>query len=117
MKKFKLIGAVIVVLVVSNLVLAVSPLSGNTNNFATLMVEKLDKDVQLTDSQKNVIKKKANTFITTMQNANSKTTEKEKFNFKKQASDEYEALLDSLLTSDQKERRNIKIQQRENAAK
>ena len=105
--------AVLAAFVCLNLVFAVNPEKGKNDDLANLVIEKLNKDVQLTDSQKIILKEKFNAFVGKMENANKKSTENDKFNSKKTASDEYEMVLDSILTTNQKEQLNIKVAERE----
>jgi hypothetical protein len=112
MKKLKLITAVIAVLTLSNLISAANPKNGKSDNLADLVIEKLNKDVQLTDSQKIILIKRFNVFVNKMDEANNKSTEKDKFNSKKQYSDDYEIVLDSVLSSNQKQQLSIKIAER-----
>jgi len=117
MKTLKFIAAIIAVITVSNLILAVNPKNGKDDNLAELVIGKLNNDVQLTDSQKIILKERFNAFVSKMDNADKKSTEKDKFNSKKQASDEYEIVLDSILSTNQKEQLSIKIAEREKTTK
>ena len=115
MKKFKLITAVIAVLVYTNLLFAGNPkTSGSEDNLANLLIEKMGKDVVLTDSQKLVIKTKLKTYIIKMQNAHALTKNDERFSKKEQASNEYQSSLDSILTPTQSQQLQLKIKEREN---
>lgn len=118
MKTTNLVITVCAVILSAGLLFAEKPASkGKDANTEDLMISKLNDDVQLTDSQIILIKEKAKTFMTKSKNVNSKATVKENFEVKKQAFDEYEIFLNSLLTEEQKEKRAIRIQQRaENAA-
>jgi len=99
----------------SNLIYAAKPLNSNDDNLADLLIEKMGKDVVLTDSQKLVVKQKLKTYIVKMKNAQTLSNGDEKFSNKKQANNEYQSSLDSILTSDQKLQLNVKIKERENA--
>jgi len=110
MKTPKLIKATIAILLFSNLLF-----SANPENIAGNMIAKISKDIVLTDSQKVVIQTKANEFVIKMQSANLLTNEEAKFASKKQASNEYKAILDSLLTNEQRKQLQIKIKIREDA--
>jgi hypothetical protein len=92
---------------------AEKPLIENPENIATIMIEKLGYDVQLSDSQKMIIKLKAKEFVVKMKTGNSVSNEKDKFSYKKQASNQYHAALDSILTDNQKEQIKLKIAERE----
>lgn len=117
MKKLKLITAVMAVFVCLNLVIAVNPVKGKNDNLADLVIEKLNKDVQLTDSQKVILKVKFNAFAGKMKDGDKKSSEKERFDSKKVAYDEYEAFLDSILSTTQKQQQNLKIAEREKTTK
>lgn len=113
MKKLKLITAIVAMSVCLNLVFAGKPLKETKENLAKMLIEKLGKDVQLTDSQKIVLNEYAKTFITKMESTDSIPNNETKFKSKEQASLEYQTLLDNLLTNSQKEQRKIKIKDRE----
>lgn len=109
MKKLKLMMAIIAILVFSNLLFAAKPLTNDDNNLAGLMVDKLDKSVILTDSQRVVILQNVKAFILKVQNIDTSLSDNEKFKLKKQASDDYDAFLESVLTNGQKETLVMKI--------
>jgi galactokinase len=71
---------------------------------AEITIEKINKDVQLTDSQKTVLKENFNIRVKKIELASKKLNEKEKFDSKKNAADEFYATLDSILTPIQKEK-------------
>lgn len=112
MKKIKLITAVVAALVCMNFVFAVSPLKGNADKLAAIMVEKVNADVQMTDSQKTIMLVKAKEFAITMQIANSKTSKDEKSFIKKDAYQKYNMSLDSLLTDEQRNQLKVKRTER-----
>jgi len=89
--------AIIAILMVSNLVHA-----GNPKNLASKMIDKLDKNVLLTDSQKVALQLKATSFAAKMQNTDSQTSPEEKSASRNHAYQEYKTTLDSILTNDQK---------------
>lgn len=117
MKKLKLITVIISILVSSNCLFAKNPLNGDATNIANIMIDKLGKDIQLSDSQKVIILQKATDFIIKIQNANLSSTNNDKFTLKKQASEEYRMTLDSLLTNEQREQKKVKCKEREDHAK
>ncbi|MEA4935855.1 MAG: hypothetical protein VB102_04335 [Paludibacter sp.] len=113
MKTTKFIITVCVVFLCTVLLFAEEPTEKRNNtNLEDLIVLKLNDDVQLTDTQRIIIKKKAKAFVSKSKGVNLNTTSKENFEIKKHASDEYEILLDSILTEEQKGQRAIKIKQR-----
>jgi len=115
MKKIKFLVAVIAVLLFSNLLFAGNPkTSGSEYNLADLLIEKMGKDIILTDSQKLVVKAKLKTYIVKMKNAHALTNGDERLSKKEQASNEYQSSLDSILTPAQNQQLKIKITEREN---
>jgi len=84
---------------------------------ADIIIGKLDKDVQLTDSQKIVLKNKFNTLVKKSEDADKKSNKNEVFSSKKVAYDEYEAALDSILSTTQKQQLNSKNTEREKGTK
>lgn len=110
MKKLKFMLACSAILMFSNLAFAVNP-----DNLANKMVTKLSKDIVLTDSQKVVILAKATELTVKRQSANTLTDKTEKSDLKKQVFQEYKAVLDSLLTSEQKQQLSLKQTERRDA--
>lgn len=117
MKKLKLLMAVVAAFVCLNFAFGADPKKDKNDNLADLVIEKLNKDVQLTDSQKMKLKVKFNAFANKMEDADKKSKDKEKFDSKKSAYDEYEAFLDSTLSTTQKQQQILKITEREKAIK
>lgn len=115
MKTPKLIMACMAIVLCTNFLFAGNPKNDATDNLATLLIEKLGKDIVLTDSQKVKVKQNLKVYIVKMQNAHALSNNSEKFTLKKQAGTDYQTSLDSLLTSDQKDQLNAKIKERENA--
>jgi len=114
MKTTKITITVCAVILGMGLLLAQKPTDkGKNNELIELIVEKLNADVQLTDSQKTAIREYTITFIGKMESSHLKTNEKERFTSKEQASLEYELMLENILTNDQKEQRNTKMKERE----
>ncbi len=113
MKRLKLMATIIVAFLCFNFVSGVNPVKGKNDNLSDLVIDKLNKDVQLTDSQKIILKEKFKAFVVKMEDADKKTNEKDKFETKRLASDEYEAILDSILNTQQKEQLSVKVTQRE----
>jgi hypothetical protein len=111
MKKFNLILAVVAVLMFTNLTFGANP-KKNANQIATVMIEKMSADIVLTDSQKVAIKATALELATKVQNANSKSDKTERKTLKKQAFQTFNAVLDSTLTSDQKNLLKTKANER-----
>jgi len=115
MKKLKLALAGIAILMFAGNLFAADPLITDANNLAGIMVDKLSKDIILTDSQKVIIRQNATAFFGKMQKANSSSSDNDKFKLKKQASDEYKVILESILTTEQKETLLKKAKEREDA--
>jgi|GEM_PF-3566356 len=102
--------AIIAIHVISNFAFA-----GNPENLGSKMIEKLNKDVQLTDSQKVILQVKATDFALKMQNAKSQTNTADISAIKKQANQEFKTCMDSLLTNDQKAKLTIRKNERRQA--
>lgn len=85
-------------------------------DLTTTMIASINADVVLTDSQKVVLSEYAKVYISKMEAAHSKTDNKEKMKSKETAFMEYESMVDSILTPNQREIRMDKIKQREAAA-
>ncbi|MDO9152796.1 MAG: hypothetical protein Q7U47_03655 [Paludibacter sp.] len=75
---------------------------------AEMYIEKMNKDVALTDSQKVEIKKRFIKYVTKIENAHSKSDKSEAIKSKKISTDEYQMSLDSILTNNQRETINQK---------
>ncbi len=113
MKRLKLITAVVAAFVCLNFVFAVNPKKETTENLATMLVDKLGIDVQLTDSQKIVIKECTKRYIINMESADSISSSESKFKSKEKISQDYVASIDSLLTTNQKSKLKTKNSERE----
>ncbi|HLP04164.1 MAG TPA: hypothetical protein VK152_01925 [Paludibacter sp.] len=110
------LAAAVAILASSSLLLAGNPkTSGSQDNLADIMIEKMGKDVVLTDSQKMAAKQKLKKYIAKMQDAHALGNNDEKLSRKKQASDEYQLSLDSILTPAQNEQLRQRTKERENA--
>ena len=115
MKKLKFLLVSAAFFMFFNLLFAENPkTSGTEDNLAIMLIEKMGKDVVLTDSQKLVIKTKLKTYIIKMQNAHALTKNDERFSKKEQANNEYQSSLDSILTPSQNQQLHLKITEREN---
>lgn len=113
MKKLKLSTAIVTFFLFANSIFAVNPSKIKKDDLANILAEKLNKDVQLTNSQKIAIREYTKAFITTMESADSIPNAKVKLQSKEQVSQNYEVFLDSVLTGTQKEQRKIKRLNRE----
>lgn len=115
MKTFKaIITIVLLIFCVSTVICQDKKTKLQNNTLADITIDKLDKDVQLTDSQKTVLKEKFNTLIKKSENADKKTNKKEGMEQKIAANVEYEQYVDSILTNDQKLKKMVKAKEREN---
>lgn len=112
MKTIKTIMTIVMALYICSF--SYSQSTNNTEKIVALMVEKLNGDVSLTDSQKVVLNKYIKTYITKTKEIKESKDKKnnQKIQLKKQANEEYEAFIDSLLTDQQKEQRKLKIDER-----
>jgi hypothetical protein len=116
MNKLKLISAVILAFIGLNLVFAGQPLT-TTDNLANILIEKLNVDVQLTDSQKTIILKRLQKQITKVVEADKLNDSGQKRNNKKIANEEYQNFLDSILTISQRAQMDQKYESRKNTSK
>jgi len=107
MKTPKVLTAIIAILLFSNFLFAGSP-----ENTKSYMVEKLCKDIVLTDSQKVIIEAKADIFDAILQSGVPTKDNNDLI----QAFRGYKAALDSLLTGAQKEQLIQKHNARRDAA-
>jgi hypothetical protein len=111
MKTLKKILFVFFVNFFAVILLANKPVS-QPKNLEDQLVDLLDKDVQLTDSQKAYIKNLSKQFIIKMENSDKKGKTQAVFNEKKLSFESYELLIDSILTPIQRELRRIKTENR-----
>ena len=110
MKRLKLLMATIAILVFSN-----SLIAGNPENIATKKIGLLSRDIALTDSQKVVLQAKIKIFAVKMQNANALSSVEAKRSALNKAGQEYKAVLDSILTPEQKIQLTAKRNERRDA--
>jgi hypothetical protein len=102
MKTHKLMVAAIAISLFTNLLFAGNPITPSSeDNLADMLIEKMGKDVTLTDSQIVVVKQKLKKYIVKMQNAHALSNNDEKITKKTQATNEYQLSLDSILTATQ----------------
>lgn len=104
MKTIKKITGVFVFLFLSQVILYAQKSSkGNVNQIATGIVETLDKEVALTDSQKVVILEYAKVFATKSQNTRNMTNNEVTLQQRKSNVQEYKSAINAVLTDQQKE--------------
>lgn len=115
MKTTRFISTCAAILLGIHFLLAGEPQSNKTSAMATRMVEKLNADVALTDSQKAVLAKAATSYLENRRKAAQKNGD-ETLLKKKQAQNIFRATLDSLLTPDQQAQLEIKRELRRQAA-
>jgi hypothetical protein len=102
MKKLKLITAIIAVFMFSNLMLADNPNIETADNVSNSMVDNLNADVKLTSDQKIAIKMKSTEYALKLFQARAMSNKDESYIFMKTVTENYEAAIDSTLSSDQK---------------
>jgi len=112
MKKFKLITAVIAILMFSNFILAVNPNPETADEISNTMVENLDKDVALTTVQKETIKKKAKDYAVSLLQARTMSDKIQSYAYMSNINNNYQSTLDSVLTFDQKAQKEKKFKER-----
>lgn len=116
MKKLRLMIIMVIVFIGWNVVFAGKPQT-NANDLATMLVDKLNADVQLTDSQKTVIQKRLQKQISDIEDADKLNDSGQKLNKKKQVAEAYQSFLDSILTGTQREQLNQKYETRVKTSK
>jgi len=102
MKQLKFSTALVAVLLCSNLLFAGKPKPETANDISSTMVEFVHKEVNLTPTQKEVLKKKANDYANKLMQARAMADTVASYIFMKTESEKYEAAMDSILTPDQK---------------
>jgi len=112
MKTPKLMTAFIAILLFSNFLYAVKPLTGNVRDFENTKLMQLSLYVNLTDSQKVLVKAKANEYGMKILNKDSITYEA----VLPLAKQEYKIAIDGILTNEQKALIAKKQNDRQNAA-
>lgn len=117
MKQLKLTTVALATFVCLNFVFAEKPEKETTENLSTILVDKLGKDVQLTNIQEVILKEYIKGYIIQMEKSDSKTNFNDKISSKELTSRIYEAFIDSILTPDQKTQREIKISLRKDKYK
>jgi len=103
MKTPKLILAVFAIFLFANLSFGANPNKFTNEQIAQKMIDKLSKDIVLTDSQKVAIKTKALESVQKHAASNSKTDKKQKNELRKQSFQEYMSFLSAVLTDEQKQ--------------
>ena len=115
MKTIKLVTVLMVTVLFSNLSTAANPQKGGADNKAGVLVEKLSKDIVLTNHQKKEITEKAKVFMTDVEKVKSSTDNEEKKLTKERIGKAYNMALDSILTNEQKEQLLVKQNERKEA--
>jgi len=103
MKTPKLMMVFIAFLLFSNLGFGANPNKFSNDQIAQKMIDKLSKDIVLTDSQKVAIKTKALELVQKRSTSNLKTNKKEKSGLQKQSFNDYMNFLSIVLTNEQKQ--------------
>ncbi len=114
MKQLKFITALIAVLTVSNLSFSNNLNKSKNDDLTEMVIEKLNKDIQLTDSQIVEIKSIFNILIKEIESSDSIKDEGGRFTFKTKVIVKYEHSLDSILTPSQREKKKQKEDERKN---
>ncbi|MBN1462592.1 MAG: hypothetical protein JXQ69_01390 [Paludibacteraceae bacterium] len=102
MKTVQKITFISLMFIVTSFTFGAQPKSVNAKVTSQKMLEKICKDVQLTDSQKIAIQKKAEVFIVKLQEANKLTNPEAQEIQKIQIKQAYKMGVDSILTESQK---------------
>jgi len=112
MKKSKLVIVFSFILMITAVLNAVNDNSNSTSKRADLMIEKMSKDIQLTDSQRVVLKTSAKAMFVKRDEADKKAANNEGIDQKRTAFTEYELVLNAVLTTVQKDSLQIKQNER-----
>jgi hypothetical protein len=112
MKTPKLIMALIAIFLFSNLLFAGNPNTETPDDISNNMVEFVHGDVTLTPTQKQTLKKKAKEYAEKLQQARAMDDKDASYAFMKTVSENYQAAMDSILTTDQKVAKDKKFKER-----
>jgi len=115
MKTPKVFTVFFVIILFTNVLYAGNSSQGNTDDKANKMVERLSKDIALTDSQIVIIRAKAKAYRIKFEESNKITNQKDFVLKKIKTSKEYRMALDSILTNNQREQLTIKQEERREA--
>lgn len=108
MKRSKLILAALATLVCLNVLFAGNPKRNYSDNMTDNLLNMINADVNLTDSQKIAIKSIAGKFVNKLKNSNEQVDSVFIKTVYKPASVEYQTALDNILTPEQKDTLLIK---------
>jgi len=114
MKKLKLITACMAVFLCSNLMFAAKPNTLSVDSITNPMIDYLDNDVKLTNEQKVILKKSANDYALSLLKARGMKQSDDSYISMKVASEKYNAVVDSLMTSNQRTQSELKHNERNN---
>ncbi|HLP05861.1 MAG TPA: hypothetical protein VK152_10570 [Paludibacter sp.] len=114
MNKLKFATALVATFAGLNLIFAGNPKKGmSVESFADMIVSSLAEDVQLTDSQRLVIREYTKVFVSDANNDSVGSTDLDKSKRKIQVYQRYESMVDSILSNDQRTQRHKKAKERE----
>lgn len=102
MKTPNLLTVLVTVLLSSSTLFARAQQQADNISSALLMVDKLDNDVQLADSQKVTMQKIAEEYIDKRREISDSESEESAFLLRKEAEEQYKMALDSLLSNEQR---------------
>jgi ABC-type transporter MlaC component len=102
MKTLKLLMVFIAVIVFSTILFADNPTTETADDISNSMVENLNSQVSLTPDQKVILKKKANEYSVSLLQARTMSNKDSSYIFMRVVTNNYEAAIDSVLTTDQK---------------
>ena len=112
MKNQKTTVLFVAMLFASNFLFAVNPKTETSDDISNSMVEFVHSDVKLTPDQKKVLKMKAKEYADKLMQARVMSDREASYVFMKTVSNNYEAVLDSVLTADQKVLKDKKKKER-----
>ncbi len=115
MKSQKQLSVFICVLFASVAISAQNTLTKNNEALVSIIVEKLNNDISLTEGQKESVKEQTRAYIVQMEAIDtSKSSDSIKMQQKKSAGQTYEMSINNIITSEQQTLLQGKIAEREN---
>ena len=112
MKTLKILAVSTMFFLSINSLSAQNPSSSSVDSISTPMVQYLDNDVNLTSQQKLSIRQGANEYALNLLNARNLSNAEESYNLMKSSTEKYQAIVESVLTNEQKSLRLQKQNER-----
>ena len=112
MKTLKILAVSTMFFLCINSLSAQNPSSSSIDSISTPMVQYLDNDVNLTSQQNFTIRQGANEYALNLLNARNLSNAEESYNLMKSSTEKYQAIVESVLTNEQKSLRLQKQNER-----